>query len=185
MDFSTILPLDIASLPDSSLVDAIPSMPSDAGLPALPDVSLDYQPLVNGDIPPAFDLQTDVGSLPTDWTLQPPDWNQPVVDWNSPLPDWSQPVLPIPDCHETSVMPRSSSDAEFYTKQAETATENVAYHQKLANDYKAEADYYLNHGAPDKAADNLGYAAAEQAKVTSYQQDMQTALDKAKTATNS
>ena len=182
MDFSTILPLDITSLPDSSLVDAVPSIPSDAGLP---DISLDSQPLANGDMPLAFDPQADSGLLPTDWTLQQPDWNQPVVDWDLPQPDWSQPSLSLHDCHETSVMPRSSSDAEFYTKQAETAAENVAYHQKLANDYKAEADYYADHGEPDKVADNLGYAAAEQAKVTSYQQDVQTALDKAKTATNS
>ena len=185
--------MDILNTLDAGTSLAI-NTPDQATLPTLdanlPDVGL-----------PTFDLNPhpsladwgqqlpDFNPQPMDWNTQAAfdalqtDWSQPQVDWGSqPQTDWSDSSL---QSHDYQAMPRSSSDAEFYTKQAETATENVAYHQKLANAYKADADYYLNHGEPDKAADNLGYAAAEQAKVTSYQQDMQTALDKAKTATNS
>jgi hypothetical protein len=177
MDIFTALPLDIASALDTGLTDAV-ALPLDAALHSLsdsvlplPDTSGIAQAVTDLGIP-AFDVVQDFGQMSA-------DWSQPTTDWMSQQHDWSQ-QSSLDGAHP--VMPRSSSDAEFYTKQAATATDNMNYHQKLADKYTADAEYYTNHGELGKAADNLGYAASEQAKVTSYQQDMQTALDKAKAA---
>lgn len=188
MDIVTLSPVDPALLLETTSVDISPPLPFDSalqppdwGMP-LPDMASNtFNPESDWDMP-NLDTTLDIGQMPTDWAQPQPEWVLPTTEFSHQPSDWTQPVTPVLEHHAPSAMPRSSSDAEYYTKQSVTAAENVTYYQEQAEKDKQDAAYYADHGEPDKAATSLSHAAAEQAKVTAYEKDKQDALDKAKAA---